>query len=220
MAQKLGCPTHPWRTTRWMVSLRESLEMRPWGSQPARTWNGVWLIGADRARRPIRSEPGPSMGSPRWRRNTAPADRLASLARRPSGPARPSKVSPAEWATMNHGGTPAATSDPIIDPAEVPTMYSALPGSQRVALAMAYMPPVSQAPPRTPPAPSTRPTRLGLADLRSDAEVPITNSYPRRRFLHLVPFALRSASHEVPPLGSRHAGFRQGGVTPFFSSGR
>ena len=28
----------------------------------------------------------------------------------------------AEWATMNHGGMPAATSAPIIEPAEVPTM--------------------------------------------------------------------------------------------------
>src|SRR4051812_48337453 len=113
---------------------------------------------------------------------------------------------------MNHGGTPAATSDPIIDPAEVPTMYSALPGSQRVAWATAYMPPVSQAPPRTPPAPSTRPTRLGPAGLRSEAEVLITQSYPRRRFLHLV--------HDVPPSGSRQARFRHGGVTPLPSSGR
>src|SRR4051794_18352983 len=91
---------------------------------------------------------------------------------------------------MNQGGTPAATREPIIDPAEVPTMYSALPGSQRVAWAMAYMPPVNQAPPRTPPAPSTSPTRLGSACVRSDAVVLMSNSYPRMRFLHLAWAAL------------------------------
>src|SRR2546423_10410019 len=60
---------------------------------------------------------------------------------------------------MNHGGTPDASSPPIIDPAEVPTMRSALAGSQPVSVARASRPPVSQAPPITPPAPSTSPTR-------------------------------------------------------------
>jgi hypothetical protein len=32
----------------------------------------------------------------------------------------PSKTSPREWATMNHGGTPEALRAPIIEPAEVP----------------------------------------------------------------------------------------------------
>jgi hypothetical protein len=59
---------------------------------------------------------------------------------------------------MNHGGTPDASSAPIIEPAEVPTMRSALIGSQPVSVASASSPPVSQAPPITPPAPSTRPT--------------------------------------------------------------
>ena len=36
---------------------------------------------------------------------------------------------------MNHGGIPPATSAPIIDPAEVPTTKSALPGSQSVSRA-------------------------------------------------------------------------------------
>ncbi len=106
----------------------------------------------------IRREPGPIPGSPRWIRNTAPAARSASEAGRPSAPTSPEKLSPREWATMNQGGTPAATSVPTIDPAEVPTMKSALPGSQSVSRASAWRPPVSQAPPSTPPAPSTSPT--------------------------------------------------------------
>ncbi len=59
---------------------------------------------------------------------------------------------------MNQGGTPPATSAPIIEPAEVPTMNSALPGSHSVSFASALSPPVSHAPPSTPPAPSTNPT--------------------------------------------------------------
>ena len=73
----------------------------------------------------------------------------------------PSKLSPREWATMNHGGTPDARRAPIIDPADVPTMQSALAGSQPVCSASASSPPVSQAPPLTPPAPSTRPILTG-----------------------------------------------------------
>src|SRR3954466_16286676 len=60
---------------------------------------------------------------------------------------------------MNHGVTPEASRPPIIEPALVPTMYSASAGSQPVSRAIASRPPVSQAPPMTPPAPSTRPTR-------------------------------------------------------------
>jgi hypothetical protein len=59
---------------------------------------------------------------------------------------------------MNQGGTPAATSAPIMEPAEVPTIWSALPGSQSVSRANALSPPTSHAPPSTPPAPSTSPT--------------------------------------------------------------
>ena len=69
---------------------------------------------------------------------------------------------------MNQGGTPAATSAPIIEPAEVPTMKSALPGSQSVSFASALSPPVSQAPPSTPPAPSTSPTL-------TDSALPLTS---------------------------------------------
>ncbi len=58
---------------------------------------------------------------------------------------------------MNQGGTPHATRAPIIEPADVPTMYSALPGSQPVSLAIACSAPVIQAPPSVPPAPSTKP---------------------------------------------------------------
>src|SRR3954451_15454602 len=60
---------------------------------------------------------------------------------------------------MNHGGTPQASSEPIIDPADVPTMTSAVAGAHPVASARAASPPASHAPPRTPPAPSTSPTR-------------------------------------------------------------
>src|SRR5436305_14334779 len=63
---------------------------------------------------------------------------------------------------MNHGGTPDASSEPIIAPADVPTTRSALAGSQPVSVASACSPPVSQAPPMTPPAPSTRPTFMLL----------------------------------------------------------
>ena len=132
--------------------------MIPAGSQPAIIWSGVWRSGLRSAVNAIRSEPGPIHGSPRWTRNTAPAERSASAAGRPSGPVSPSKTSPREWATMNQGGTPEATSAPIIEPADVPTMWSALPGSHSVSRASASSAPVSQAPPRTPPAPSTNPT--------------------------------------------------------------
>jgi hypothetical protein len=60
---------------------------------------------------------------------------------------------------MNHGGTPPASNAPIIDPALVPRMTSAVAGSHPVPSVTAASAPASQAPPRTPPAPSTRPTR-------------------------------------------------------------
>lgn len=132
--------------------------MTPRGRRPAVRCSADPSSGCVSAEMASRHEPGPSDGSPRCRRKTAPPERSASEARRPSGPSTPSKVSPAEWATMNQGGTPAATRAPIIDPAEVPTMRSALPGSQPVSSAIAARPPVSHAPPRTPPAPSTNPT--------------------------------------------------------------
>ncbi len=42
-------------------------------------------------------------------------------------------VSPAEWATMNQMGVPDATIEPIMEPAEVPTMRVASIGSQPVS---------------------------------------------------------------------------------------
>src|SRR3954449_2569630 len=103
-------------------------------------------------------EPGPIGGGPLCSLKVAPAERSAVAAGRPSAPVSPSYDSPCECATMNHGGTPDASSAPIIEPALVPTMYSALAGSQPVSCAIASRPPVSQAPPMTPPAPSTSPT--------------------------------------------------------------
>ena len=111
--------------------------MKPEGSQPAISCSGVWRSGLDSAVSAMRSEPGPIAGRPRCTRKTAPAARSASAAERPSGPATPVNDSPREWATMNQGGTPAALSAPIIDPALVPTMNSALPGSQSVSCASA-----------------------------------------------------------------------------------
>ena len=45
--------------------------------------------------------------------------------------------SPAEWATIHQTGVPAATTEPIIDPAEVPTIRVASIGSQPVSVASA-----------------------------------------------------------------------------------
>ena len=49
-----------------------------------------------------------------------PEDRAAGAVglggRAAVGPVRPSKVSPREWATMNHGGMPAAVNAPITEP--------------------------------------------------------------------------------------------------------
>ena len=118
----------------------------------------MWRNGLRSDVKAMRSDPGPITGNPRWSLKTAPAARSACAAGRPSGPFRPSNTSPREWATMNQGGIPDATSAPIIDPAEVPTMYSAPAGSHSVSRASASSAPVSQAPPRTPPAPSTNPT--------------------------------------------------------------
>src|SRR4051812_11659841 len=134
--------------------------MKPRGSQPASTAVVRWRLGADRLWAISLQLPGPIGGMPLWRRKVAPAARSAVAAGRPSAPARPSKLSPFEWATMNHGGTLLASRLPIMLPALVPTMYSALAGSQPVRCAIASSPPVSQAPPMTPPAPSTRPTLI------------------------------------------------------------
>ena len=136
----------------------DSVDMKPRGTQPTIIASGVFFIGRARLESPSRQEPGPIGGRPRCSLNTAPPSRSASAAGRPSGPLRPWKVSPLEWATMNHGGTPAAVKAPITEPAEVPTMRSALPGSQPVSRAIACSAPVSHAPPSTPPAPRTSPT--------------------------------------------------------------
>src|SRR2546421_1770796 len=141
-----------------MVSFSVSSDTTPRGSHPARSAGGRCRRGVRRLSTINRQDPGPIGGSPPAYRNVAPAARSAVLAGRPALSTTPSKLRPAECATMNQGGTPDASSAPIIDPAEVPTMRSALAGSQPVSVASASSPPVSQAPPITPPAPSTRPT--------------------------------------------------------------
>src|SRR4051794_31904073 len=132
--------------------------MKPRGSQPASRAVVRWRLGALRLWPISFHEPGPIGGSPLWRPKVAPAALSAVATGRPSAPVRPSKLSPFECATMNHGGTPDASSAPIMLPALVPTTYSALAGSQPVSRAIASSPPVSQAPPMTPPAPRTSPT--------------------------------------------------------------
>ena len=84
---------------------------------------------------------------------------------------------------MNQGGTPAATRAPIIEPAEVPTMNSELPGSQSVSFASALSPPVSHAPPSTPPAPSTSPTLTDTSRFQGNPEgASAAPAAPRARF--------------------------------------
>src|SRR6185437_4703915 len=149
-----------------MTSCRGRVEITPRGSQPATTAAGVWRCGLAALRSASRIDPGPIGGSDRSSLNTAPPERSASADGRPSASVTPSKVSPAEWATMNQGGTPDAQSAPIIDPADVPTTWSALAGSQPVSRASASRPPVSHAPPSTPPAPSTSPTLMPPSFIR------------------------------------------------------
>src|SRR2546423_94397 len=132
--------------------------MKPRGSQPAISAVPRCRIGALRLLATSFHDPGPIGGGPLCRRKVAPAARAAVEAGRPSAPCRSLKESPFEWATMNHGGTPQASRPPIIEPALVPTMYSAVDASQPVSRAIASRPPVSHAPPMTPPAPSTSPT--------------------------------------------------------------
>src|SRR5215210_2304011 len=174
--------------------------MKPEGSHPATIWSGVCRSGFESAVKAMRSEPGPSRGRPRWILKEAPAARSASAAGRPSGPVSPSKTSPREWATMNQGGMPAAVSAPIIEPADVPTMNSALPGSHSVSFASALRPPVSHAPPSTPPAPSTNPT---LTDSR----------FPSKSGVQ-TPEASRSAPVQGKPLGLALLRVRVGGLLP------
>src|SRR3954471_18748746 len=111
-------------------------------------------------------EPGPIGGGPLCSLKVAPAERSAVAAGRPSAPVSPSNDSPCECGTMNHGGTPEASRAPIIEPALVPTTYSALAGSQPVSRAIASSPPVSHAPPITPPAPRTSPTLTSIPPRR------------------------------------------------------
>src|SRR5947209_13998717 len=55
---------------------------------------------------------------------------------------------------------PVATSDPMTEPAEVPTMYSASVARQPVSDSSASSAPMSHDAPTTPPAPRTNPTRI------------------------------------------------------------
>ena len=118
---------------------------------------GVKRCGRASVRSASAQEPGPIGGGQASSWKTAPPERSASAAGRPDASVIDSNVSPAECATMNHGGTPPASSAASIEPADVPTMISALAGSQPVSVASASRPPVSQAPPCTPPAPRTSP---------------------------------------------------------------
>src|SRR5690242_15915768 len=100
-----------------MTSLIESFEIRPTGSHAAIAAAGVYMVGSRRAAIPRRHEPGPRDGNPRCSLKTAPPERDAVDAALPLASISPSNDSPAEWATMNHGGTSEATNEPITEPA-------------------------------------------------------------------------------------------------------
>jgi hypothetical protein len=119
------------------MSFRGSVEIKPRGSQPAAIVASGKRRGLARVRSASGHEPGPIGGRAFAGRKTAPAERSASEAGRPRASVRPGMVSPAEWATMNQTGVPAATIEPIIDPADVPTMRLASIGSQPVSVASA-----------------------------------------------------------------------------------
>src|SRR5258708_36241027 len=125
MIHVFGWSVQPDGTTRRTKSFIDSFEITPTGSHAAITAAGVYIAGLRIAATPRRHEPGPSDGSPRCSLKTAPPERDAAEAGLPSASVSPSKDSPAEWATMNQGGTPAPTTVPITAPAEVPTMESA-----------------------------------------------------------------------------------------------
>ena len=103
------------------MSRKGSFDTIPRGSQPPTIAVARWLRGPRRLFATSFHEPGTIGSAPRRIPKTAPAERSARSAGRPSASLSPWKVSPAEWATMNHGGTPEASSEPIIAPAEVPT---------------------------------------------------------------------------------------------------
>src|SRR3954447_15469739 len=105
-----------------MTSSMDSVEITPTGSHAPNAAAGVYMRGWRSAATPRRNEPGPSEGRPPGSLNTAPPDREAVDAGLPSAPFSPSNDSPAECATMNQAGTPDATSAPMTEPAEVPTM--------------------------------------------------------------------------------------------------
>src|SRR5688500_4475639 len=130
-----GWGLQPSPEERWTMSLSGPVEMKPRGSQPAATVAGGYLNGSRVVRSASPHEPGPTAGHALARRKAAPAERSASEAGRPWESVRPSIDSPAEWATMNQIGVPAPTIEPIIEPAEVPTMRVASIGSQPVSVA-------------------------------------------------------------------------------------
>ena len=104
------------------ISRSGSLEMIPRGTHPLSTAAGVCRVGRIALRIASIGEPGNQGMAPRSIEYFAPAERSASPAKPPRASCIPSKVSPAEWATMNHGGSPAASRVASIEPAEVPTM--------------------------------------------------------------------------------------------------
>ena len=104
------------------MSLSGSVETSPRGSQPETIAVGEYRYGRASDAIASRHEPGPKVSPPRSSRYVAPAERSSHARGSPLPSVKPSKSSPAEWATMNHGGVPHASSAPIIDPADVPTM--------------------------------------------------------------------------------------------------
>ena len=99
---------HPDGTTRRMTSLIASFEMRPFGSHAATAVAGVNLAGFRSAATPRRHDPGTSKGTARWSLNTAPPEREAEAAGRPSASVIPSNVS----SSRSPGGPSCAARSP------------------------------------------------------------------------------------------------------------
>ena len=136
----------------------------PSGSSAAASAVGRAAHGrrAARARVAARSAAGARLaGRPQRRRardRSEPADA-------PAGP-RPTAADPGPGrADRARADRPAATC-PEIEPADVPTMIDACRGSHPVPSASAASTPAWKAPPATPPAPSTNPTRAPITTCR------------------------------------------------------
>ena len=123
-----------------------------------------------------RQQPGEGDAGLRAERRQRPQQHRVGRARHPAGGRRPLEAvagphprqrrapsaesgAPVAAACRSAGDRPARSVVPAIEPADVPTMTSAVRASHPVDSARAASTPACHAPPATPPAPRTRPTR-------------------------------------------------------------